>query len=299
LNCVDMLLTVKTNHLVTARRSLCVVLMLGIAMSLSACGNKEKKAGQALVKVNGEDITVLQVNEELKRAGVKPEQQEAATRQVLESLIDRQLLIAEAMRNEIDRTAEVVQAIERAKAQIITQAYLKSIESNISKPTAVEIEEYYQKHPEYFAQRKQFDVQQLVIATKDFSNELRTVVDSAKSLDVVAAWMDKNQVRYVRGQLTRSTTDLPELMVAKLKEMQKGQLFIVNEGGNSMINLISNVRVSPMASNIAAPQIEQYLFNKKIKEMADAEITHLRASAKVEYLNGYSPVPKGNPETGK
>jgi peptidyl-prolyl cis-trans isomerase C len=299
LNCFDMLSLMKSDRLVAARRALCLALILGVAMGLSACGSKEKKAGQTLVRVNGEDITVLQVNEELKRAGVKPEQQEMATKQLVESLIDRQLLVAEAMRNEIDRTAEVVQAIERAKTQIITQAYLKSVTSKISKPSAIEIEDYYQKHPEYFSQRKQFDVEQLVIATKDFSNELRSVVDSAKSLDVVAAWMDKHGVRYVRGQLMRSTTDLPELMVAKLKEMQKGQLFIVNEGENSMINLITNIKISPMASSTAAPQIEQYLFNKKLKEMADAEITHLRASAKIEYLNGFAPAPKGNTEAGK
>ena len=160
---------------------LCVVLVLGIALGLSACGNKEKKAGQALVRVNGEEITVLQVNDELKRAGVKPEQQEAATKQLLESLIDRQLILAEAMRNEVDRTTDVVQAIERAKAQIIAQAYLKSMDSKVTKPSPAEIDDYYQKHPEYFSQRKQFDVQQLVIATKDFSNDLRSVVDSAKS----------------------------------------------------------------------------------------------------------------------
>ena len=160
-------------------------------------------------------------NDELRRAGVKPEQQEIASKQLLESLIDRQLVLAEAMRNEIDRTTDVVQAIERAKAQIISQAYLRSIDSKIAKPTLAEIDDYYQKHPEYFSEHKQFDVQQLVIATKDFSNDLKSVVDSAKSLDAVAAWLDGHQVRYVRGQLTRSITDLPENIVAKLKDMQK------------------------------------------------------------------------------
>jgi EpsD family peptidyl-prolyl cis-trans isomerase len=269
----------------------CTVLAIGMAFGLSACGHKEQKSGQALVRVNGEEITVLQVNDELKRAGVRPEQQEIATKQLLESLIDRQLILGEAMRNEIDRTTGVVQAIERAKAQIIAQAYLKSLDSKITKPSAVEIDEFYQKHPEYFSQRKQFEVQQLVIATRDFSNDLRAVVDSAKSLDGIAAWMDSHNVRYVRGQLSRGTTDLPEQMVAKLKEMQKGQLFIVNEGENSMINLIANIKISPVSDKIAAPQIEQYLINKKTKEIAEAEITHLRAAAKIEYLGASAPVP--------
>jgi peptidyl-prolyl cis-trans isomerase C len=275
--------------LVNFKRALCVVLVLGTALGLSACGNKEKKAGQTLVRVNGAEITVLQLNDELKRAGVKPEQQEIASKQLLEALIDRQLVLAEAMRNEIDRSSEVVQAIERAKAQIITQAYMRSIDSKIAKPSVSEISDYYQKHPEYFSERKQFDVQQLVMATKDFSADFRSVVDSAKSIDAVAAWLDGHQVRYVRGQLSRSTTDLPENMVAKLKDMQKGQIFIVNEGESSMINQISNIRISPISAKIAEPQIAQYLANKKIQEMAKAEITHLRDAAKIEYVNAPAP----------
>jgi EpsD family peptidyl-prolyl cis-trans isomerase len=270
-------------------RILCAAVMLGMVLSISACGKKDTKAGQALVRVNGQEITIMQVNDELKRAGVRPDQQEAATKQLLESLIDRQLVLAEAMRNEVDRTAGVVQAIERAKAQIIAQAYLKSLDSKVAKPTPAEIDDYYQKHPEYFTQRKQYDVQQLVIPTRYFSNDLRSVVDSATSLDGVAKWMDSHNVHYVRGQLSRTTTDLPEQMVAKLKGMQKGQLFIVNEGENSMINLIANVKISPIEAKVAALQIEQYLMNKKVNDLASAEITHLRASAKIEYLNASAP----------
>lgn len=280
----------KTNFPLLGKRAMFMGLMLGVAIGISACGSKDKKSGQTLVRVNGEEITVLQVNDELQRAGVAPEQQELATKQLLESMIDRQLILAEAMRNEIDRTTGVVQAIERAKAQIITQAYLKSLSSKISKPSMVEVDDYYQKHPEYFSQRKQYDVQQLVIATKDFNNDLRTVVDSSKSLDGVAAWLDSHKVLYLRGQLSRSATDLPEQMAAKLKDMQKGQLFIVNEGERSMINLMTNVKVSPIDAKTAAPQIEQFLMNKKVSEMAQAEITHLRASAKIEYLNAPAPV---------
>ena len=265
---------------------LLAVLLLGVALGLSACGNKDKKSGQSLVRVNGTEITVLQLNDELKRAGVNPGQQEEAAKQMLESLIDRQLLLDEAMRNEINRTTEVVQAIEHAKTQIITQAYLQSIGGKVAEPSLIEIDEYYRNHPEYFGERKQFDVEQIVIATKDFGKDLRKVVDSAKALDSIISWLDGHEVRYVRGQLSRSTTDLPEHIVLKLKEMHKGQIFIVNEGESSMINLVVDIKTNPLPPKTAEPQIRQYLFNKKVREMAEAEIRHLRGAAKVEYIGG-------------
>ncbi|MFC7652968.1 SurA N-terminal domain-containing protein [Pseudoduganella danionis] len=99
--------------------------LLLVAAGLSACGNKESKPGQALVRVNGEEITVSQLNEELQRANVQAPQQEAASKQLIESLVDRQLLVNEAVQDKLDRDPKVVQAIERAKALIIAQSYLQ------------------------------------------------------------------------------------------------------------------------------------------------------------------------------
>lgn len=278
-----------TLRVVAFKRLSLGLLALVFVAGLAACGNKEKKAGQALVRVNGEEITVLQVNDELKRAGVRADQQEVATKQLLESLIDRQLIVEEAVRNKIDRTPDVVRAIELAKTQIIAQAYLQSITSKTVKPSAAEIDEYFQKHPEYFAQRKQFSMQQLVVPNGDFTSELSAVVDAAKSLEEVVAWMDKNNVRYARGQLARNTTDMPPEMGSKLMDMHNGQLFIIKEGANTLINALVGVKDNPVAAKDAAPQIAQYLINKKNKELLDAEVAHLRSAAKIEYLNASAP----------
>jgi peptidyl-prolyl cis-trans isomerase C len=268
----------------------CGVLMLIAVAGISACGNKEKKAGQSLVRVNGEDITMLQLNDELQHAGIQTEQQEAASKQLLESLIDRQLILAEAASNKMDRTPDVMQAIERAKAQIIAQAYLQNITSKIAKPTQAEINDYFQSHPEFFAKRKQFDLQQLVIANKDYSDALKAYTNSAKSLDEIAAWMDRYNVRYTRSQATRTTADLPPQVVAKLLALPKEQIFLVEEGDNKMLNMLTDIKDSPVTAVNAAPQIEQFLINKKNKDAVEVEIAHLRSLAKIEYLNASAPV---------
>ncbi len=280
---MDMSQALKIHQFSLSRHALCRVLILVLITCLGACSNKETKPGQTLARVNGEEITILQINDELRRADIEIEQQEAATKQLLESLIDRQLIVEEAMRNKIHRTPEVIQAIERAKAQIIEQAYLKSITTKIANPSMTEINDYFQKHPEYFTERKQFDIQQLVIATKDISEELKLIIDTAKSLDAVASWLNSHNVRYARGQFSRYTTDLPEQMVVKLKDMQKGHMFIVREGRNTLLNFISEIKNSPVTLKNASPLIEQQLVNKKSGQAVDAEISHLRSLAKIEY----------------
>lgn len=261
------------------------VILLTVA-GLAACGgDKQKKVGQALASVNGEEITALQLNEELQRAGVPAAQQEAASKQLLEALIDRQVVENVALKEKIDRDPKVMQAVERAKALIISQAYMQKKLSGMAPPSKAEVEDYFNKHPELFSNRKQFDMRQLLIASKDMNDALKQVIDKSKSLDEVAAWMESNKIGFARAQVSRTTTDLAPELVAKLQSMPKGQLFIINEGERAMLMTIVDIKDVPVKLAAAAPQIEQYLVNTRAKDAAKQEMERLRAAAKIEYLN--------------
>ncbi|MBX3616240.1 EpsD family peptidyl-prolyl cis-trans isomerase [Nitrosomonas sp.] len=258
-----------------------------VTVVLTACDKEpaEKKSGQALASVNGKEITMLQLNDEIRRANVRPDQYDAASKQLLESLISRQLIVDEAVRNKLDRTPEVMQARERVNAQVITQAYLQGVMSKVAKPSKAEIDEYFQKHPEFFTQRKQFDLAVVRIATKDLSEELRKILDTAKTLDEVVLWLEKNKIQYIRNVASRSTADLPPQMATVLQEKSKDTIFIVNEQETSSLIYVNAIKESPITLAAAAPQIEKFLMNQKLKAATDAEIARLRTAAQIEYLN--------------
>ncbi|MYM98010.1 peptidyl-prolyl cis-trans isomerase, EpsD family [Rugamonas sp. FT81W] len=266
-------------------RLLCAGVVLTALAVLSACGEKEKKPGQALASVNGEEITVLQLNEELQRSGVQAAQQEQAKRQLVESLIDRQLLLNEAAKEKLDRDPKVVQAVERAKALIVAQSYMQKRLGTPAKPTPAEVAAYFEQHPEFFARRKQIDMRELVIATADMTADLKAAMDAAKSLDEVAAWLDAHKVKFSRTQLSRTTAELPPELSTRLLGLPKGQLFIIKEGQRSLLISIADVRDAPVTLEQSTAQIEQFLFNKKNKDTADAELARLRAAAKIEYMD--------------
>ena len=268
------------------RASLCLALLLAAA-TLGACGDKakEKKPGQALASVNGEEVTVLQLNEELQRANVAAGKQDAAGKQLLQVLIDRQLLQEAAARENLDRDPKVMQAIDRARALIIAQAYLQKRIGNIARPTPGEVEDYFNKHPEFFANRKQFSMNELVIGANDLTPEVRAAADSAKSLEEVAVWLDAHKIKYGRTQITRSTADVPPQLSQKLLGMPKGQLFVVKEGPRAMFISVAEVKDAPVSLQVASPQIEQFLTKRKNQELAAGELKRLRGGATIEYLN--------------
>lgn len=289
MNLVEKFLSEKSVKLVQRSRLLSGVLILITAANLSSCSNNEKKPGQALVRVNGEEITVHQLNDELGLADIKSEQHEDAAKRLLESLIDRQLFKEEAMRNKINRTPEVMQKIERAKAKILEDAYIATISEKISGPSSAEISDYFHSHPEYFSKRKQFVIEQLTVATSNFSKELKLFLESSKSINNIKVFLDKHNIRYQQSQLSRYSTELPEQVITNLKDIRKGQLFIISEGDTSFINSISSVKETPVTIKLAAPQIEQYLIKIKSKNAVDAEIARLRSMATIQYLNTLSP----------
>lgn len=268
-------------------RLLCTTLIAAAALGLTACGGKDKKSGQALASVNGEEVTAMQLNEEVQRSGASQAQaqQPAFGKQLLEGLIDRQLVVNAAVQEKIDRDPQVVRAIERAKALLIAQAYMQKKVGTVAKPTPTEVSEYFTKHPELFSNRKQFDMRQLVLASADLSPALKAAIDGAKSLDEVAAYMDSHNIKFGRNQVAHTSADLPPELSSKLLAMQKGQLFIIKEGERSVIVMLSDIKDAPVTQEMANAQIEQYLFNTKNKEAAAAELARLRAAAKIEYMN--------------
>ena len=293
----------KTFHLAanqtsfpTPRRLLSAAALVLCAAGLAGCNKdeapKESKPGQALASVNGEEITVLQLNEELQRLGVSAAQQQVAGKQVLQALVDRELLESEAAKEKLDRDPKVMQAIERARSLIIAQAYMQKKIGEPQRPSPAEVEDYFNKNPQFFTNRKQFAMNELILAANDLTPEVRAAADNAKSLEEVAVLLDAKNIKYGRAQVTRSTADLNPQLSSKLLSMQKGQLFAVKEGDRAMLISIAEVRDAPVTLAIAGPQISQYLMNKKQKELAAAEIQRLRGTAKIAYLNkDYAPNP--------
>jgi EpsD family peptidyl-prolyl cis-trans isomerase len=256
-------------------------------VGLAACGPKEKPArsGQAMVSVNGVEITASQFNEELLRSGATAAQaqEQRVARQILENLVDRQLVVNAAMQEQVDRDPQVVRAVERAKALLVAQAYLQKKADPGVKPTPAEVNRYYEANPQFFAQRKQLELQQLVLMD-DLTPELETAIAGARTLDEVTAYLGLHKIHYGRNQVTRSTADLPKELADKLLSLPKGKLLLVRESHGSVLNAVTDVRDAPVGQEVATPQIEQFLAAEKNRTAAVAEVARLRTGAKIEYL---------------
>jgi EpsD family peptidyl-prolyl cis-trans isomerase len=259
---------------------------------VAGCGRGGDKAStQVAAKVNKEEISVHQINYMLAHAGqIPPEQQKAASKQALERLVEQELMVQKAMAAKLDRDPNVMQTIEANRRQVLAQAYMAQVTSAASKPGASEVQEYYDKHPELFSQRRIYRFQQLSIAGgKDVASELEQRLSGGKaSMDDLVAWAKEKNLRYNTNTAVKPAEQLPMEMLPQLHHMKDGQMGMIREPvGVSVIQLIAS-QDQPVEQKAATAVIEQFLLNKRKSELAQNELKQLRTSATIEYVGDFA-----------
>jgi len=265
-----------------------IALMLVVIGLMTSCGKKnaEEKTSQSIVRVNGDEITVHQLNDELQRANVPSGQQEEAGKLIMQKLLDRQILVQEALKTKLDRNPRVMQAIENAKMQILAQAYLEEKVSSIAKPTEAEIANYRAKNTDIFANRKIYVMDELVfVADAGNAQELQSLSNSAKKQEEVIQWLRAHQIKYGRAQAAHAAESLPPELLAKLSKMAIGDLIFINSNGRTVVGSMVEIKNLPISETDSKPLIDRILTGQKRKQTAEAEIARLRSVAKIEYIN--------------
>src|ERR1043165_2563952 len=199
------------------------------AILLTACGGGSgAKASQTAAKVNKEEITVHQINFVLQRQpNIKPEQVDAASRQILERLIDQELAVQKAQDLKLDRDPRVVQQIETAKREIIARAYADHLGETVTKPTDQEIKQYYNDKPALFAERRIYNLQEINIEAKpDQFESIRAKLQGAKTLPDFLEALKADNFKFVGSQMVRSAEQIPLNNLDAIARLKDGQFIM-------------------------------------------------------------------------
>ena len=268
-----------------------VLAVVAAAALLTACGgDKGDKASQTAAKVNKEEITVHQINFALQRQpGLRADQAEAASRQVLERLIDQELAVQKAQEQKLDRDSRVVQQIEFAKREIIARAYAEHIGESVAKPTSDEVSKYYNEKPALFKDRRIYSLQELQIEAKPEQFEaIRAKLAAAKNLNEFADYLKSADIRFAGNQAVRAAEQLPLAGVEAISKMKDGDSMVSpGPNGLTVLFLVSS-RSQPVDEARARPAIEAFLQNQRKAEAVQKDIKALRDSSKIEYVGKYA-----------
>ena len=265
-------------------------LMLAVAVAAGCGKTEDKKAStQVAAKVNSDEITVYQINGILARENVNPEAAAQAKRQILERLIDQQLARQQAIEKKLDRSPNTVQALEAAKNDILARSYLEQISLAQSKPTTDEARKYYTEHPELFAQRRLFNLEEIAVQpVAGLNAQVKERASKARSLPEISEWLKSKQVKFAESRGVRAAEQIPLELLPKLQAMKSGEIRALEGGGGLYVVRVVATVSSPVDEATAIPRIQQFLFNQRAAAAIAGEMKQLRQKAKIEYVGEFA-----------
>ena len=282
----------------TATAAAIAISLAGALLTLSACGKKDdgkEAATQVAAKVGSEEISVHQINQVLSRsnnAGGSAQDMQAMGRDVLEKLIDQQLAIDQATEAKLHRAPEVVAQIEAAKRDILARAYIQQFTSSLPKPTDDEAKKYYAEHPQLFAERRVFNVQEVIAKPgPEVVDLLRALSSSGKPAEEVAAALKAKDIPFKGGNSTRPAEQIPLELLPRLHALKDGQSLVLEMPQGVTYLRVASSQSAPIAEADALPRIQQFLGNQRASEAVAAKLKELRASTKITYMGEFAAPP--------
>ncbi|SDA25270.1 peptidyl-prolyl cis-trans isomerase, EpsD family [Nitrosospira sp. Nsp18] len=267
---------------------------LALALALGACGSKdtEKPASQIAAKVNSGEISVHQINYILSRAGANagtPETAPKIRRQILDRLIDQELAVEQAVAKKLDRSPDILMAVENARREILARAYIEQVTAEMAKPTVDEAKQYYVDHPQLFAERRIYNIQEIVVPLNaGVDTELREMLDTGKSMESIADWLKGKGIKFGGGSATRSAEQIPLELLPKIHPLKVGDGLIIKGPQSITVMRLAASQSVPIPEAAALPRIQQFLGNQRAAEAAKQELKGLKEKAKITYMSGFS-----------
>ena len=239
--------TTKPRTTVPQAWRVAAVVGASVLLLLAGCGDKKKDkvASQTAVKVNKEEITVHQINFVLQQQrGLKPEQAEAAGKQILERLIDQELALQKADELKLDRDPRVVQQLEAAKREIVARAYLEKSRRGRRQAHARRDQEVLRReagavqgppHLQHAGNRHRGQ------ARAD-RRRCATKLEAAKNINEFVEFLKANDFRFSGNQAVRAAEQLPLDSLDTFAAMKDGQALLVPSPTGAQVVVLAGSR---------------------------------------------------------
>ena len=260
---------------------------LALSLALSAC---EKKAtGQVAAVVNGDEITLQEVNAELGNANLTDgAQKDKARGLVIQRLIDKRLLEQQAKAAGIDRDPEFLTRQRQLNQALLLEFYGKRAQDTLPVPAKAAIDKFIADHPTNFAGRTVYTADQLRFAPPADPNVLARMKD-LHSLQAIAQYLDGQGIKYARGANKIDSAQVPAQMMQQVLALPPGEPFVVPTPQGVVASVIVGKEAAPLPADQQQPLAVRMIRSQALDGVIQQRLTEARGKAKIDYQPGFAP----------
>jgi EpsD family peptidyl-prolyl cis-trans isomerase len=258
-------------------------------MSLAVAGCDRKPSGQSVAVVNGEEVSIGELNSELSTANVpQGADQKKVMAQLLQNVINRRLLAQDARKQGVDKSPEFLSRQRRMTDELLIAMNTERATGSQKLPDQAAIDKFVNEHPYSFAQRQILNLQQVAFDTPSDPKVLAPLRD-AHSLDAVAAALTKLGIPFTRTSGRLDSATVPPEALTRIFALPATEPFVLPARGKLYANIIVGREPVTMSADDTRKAAAAALRQQTTEKSLEDQVKQLRASAKIEYQPGYAP----------
>ncbi|NTZ43946.1 hypothetical protein G7A66_12795 [Altererythrobacter sp. SALINAS58] len=261
--------------------------LLTCLFALTAC---EKEAtGQVAAVVNGEEITLQEINAELTAMSV-PEgaNKEMVQKAALQRIIDRRLLAQAAREEGLDKTPEFITRRRQMEDGLLVQILGRNASRATEVPDQAEISAYIRDNPALFSDRAVYTLDRIQFPMPADPEQLKALEDD-HSLDAVAGQLRELGIEFTREPGRLDSAQLGQETMSKILSLPPGEPFIFPEGGMVTAAVITGKAQQPTSGDQAQTAAVQALRNQGLMDVLQRRLKAARTQAEIEYQDDFAP----------
>ncbi len=284
-----------------------LLLIATAALALAGCerlgiGGKSAPKGQVVATLDGEEITVLEVNAELAGTPIPPTMSRRDAEKIaLENIITRRMLSKSAEERELQKRPEFLLQERRASEQLRVQALAKDIASKVVTPTRDEADKFISENPFLFENRQFFILDQIQFLRP--ANVEKLGLEGAKTMAEVEQVLTANEIQFRRQPASFDTLGANPAFVKEVtgvlaKNPQELFMFATRPEGAPapviLVNQVKETRPQPFTGDKAREYAVNVLRNERIQKALKAEVDRQQKTQKdrVVFQTGWEPAKK-------
>lgn len=277
------------------RRPILTATCVALAVALAGCGTDDAaealEKGQVVATVDGQDVTIHQLNAELSGAALPAgEQRKQVEVGALQGLVNRTILANIARQRGIDKKPEYLLQQHRANEALLVQLLQRDIASKISPPTADDANKFMAANPDLFAQRKIFALEQIQFQMPADVNKLKGY-EPLKTMQEVEARIIEDGLEYRKQNSQLDTIGANPGLIRQIAKLPPNEIFIIPANGAVVANRIVGTKLEPFTGERATEYAKALLQQQKLGEATEKQLaeTIKKSRDAVKYQKGYEP----------
>lgn len=279
-------------------------MLAGLALAALTAGcskGGDTPKGQVVATVNGDDITIHELNSELALARPPADVPRKTVEQVvLARVVERKMLADAARSRKLDKNPDFLLAQRRVDEGLLVQALQTDIAKKVTLPTRETAEKYMEAHPDQFAQRKVYAIDQIQFLRP---NNIATLgLEKAKTMADVAGVLTGSKIEFRRNQASIDALTVNPALVTEIGNILKRnpeEVFMFADQPQGApapvmyVNKVVDAKVQPFTGEQAINIAQQIIQRETVQKSLVASLASFRAAAKdkIKYAAGYSPPP--------